>query len=62
MMTRGLPLLALIFISLPSRSIESPGLARSPSFATWPRTLILPAAIHASIARREPKPAAESSF
>src|SRR5260221_614217 len=61
-MTRGLPLCPLIFISFPSRTIKSPGLARSPSFATWPRTITLPAVIHVSISRREPKPAAASNF
>src|SRR5579862_7423477 len=61
-MTRGLVLLALIFISLPSRRIRSPGLARSPSFAVWPRTVTRPAVIQVSISLREPKPAAASSL
>src|SRR5258706_14725123 len=61
-MTRGLPLPPLICISFPSRTIESPGLARSSSFVTWPRTITLPAVIHVSISRREPKPAAASNF
>src|SRR5512132_512993 len=61
-MTRGALRCALTLISLPSRRIESPGLARSPSFATWPRTVTRPAEIQPSISLREPKPAAASSF
>src|SRR6185295_11255986 len=61
-MTRAAPLLPLIFISLPSSSIKSPGAARSPSFATRPRTMTRPAVIQVSICLREPKPAAASSF
>src|SRR5512139_4324504 len=47
---------------LPSRRTVSPGSARSPSFATCPRTVTRPALIQVSISRREPKPAAASSF
>src|SRR6185503_4836494 len=61
-MTRGAPLFALILISFPSSRIKSPGPARSPSFAVWPRTITLPAVIQVSISLREPKPAAASSF
>src|SRR6187401_2920208 len=61
-MTLGWDLDALVFTGLPSRRISSPGCALSPSFATWPRTLTRPALIQVSISRREPKPAAASSF
>src|SRR6185436_19591221 len=61
-MTRGAPLFALICTSLPSRRTTSPGLARSPSFATCPRTVTRPAVIQVSISRRDPNPAAASSF
>src|SRR5260370_1076349 len=61
-MTRGAPLLAAILISFPSSRIESPGLARSPSFATLPRTVTRPAVIQVSISRRDPNPAAASNF
>src|SRR5688572_27528123 len=48
--------------TLPSSSIAAPGTARSPRVATRPWIVMRPAAIHASISRREPKPAAASSF
>src|SRR5690242_9986458 len=46
----------------PSSESASPGRARSPSFATRPPTVTRPAAIQDSISRREPRPAAASSF
>src|SRR5687767_11543727 len=46
----------------PSTTIESDGPARSPSLASWPLTVTRPAAIQVSISRREPSPAAASSF
>src|SRR5436190_19584017 len=61
-MTRALPLPAPSLTSLPSRKTGSPAPARSPSLATWPRTVTRPALIQVSISRREPKPAAASSF
>src|SRR5581483_7809951 len=48
--------------AFPSTRTSSPGAARSPSFATRPRTETRPAAIQDSISRREPSPAAASSF
>ena len=42
--------------------MESEALARSPSFATFPLSVTRPASIHVSISRREPRPAAASSF
>src|ERR1044071_3230816 len=47
---------------LPSRVIWSEGFARSPSFETFPETAMRPASIQVSISRREPRPAAASSF
>src|SRR5688572_18412616 len=46
----------------PSRATRSEGRARSPSLATRPLTLTRPASIQASMPRREPSPAAASSF
>src|SRR6185436_2281929 len=40
----------------------SEGRARAPNFAIFPETAIRPAAIQVSISRREPRPAAASSF
>jgi hypothetical protein len=51
-----------IAIGFPSSSMESDGPARSPSLARRPFTLIRPAEIQISISRREPRPAAASSF
>jgi hypothetical protein len=48
--------------ALPSTAMESRGEALSPSLATWPLTVTRPAAIQVSISRREPRPAAASSF
>src|SRR5204863_1188975 len=42
--------------------MASPGAARSPSLATRPATVTRPAAIHDSISRRDPRPAAASTF
>src|SRR3970282_1747583 len=60
--TRGRAPAALRASGLPSSSIRSPVPARSPSRAGAPFRLTRPAAIQASICRREPWPAAASSF
>src|SRR5258708_25964788 len=46
----------------PSTATSSPGSARSPSLATRPPTVTRPASIQDSMVRREPRPAAASSF
>src|SRR3954470_7636379 len=46
----------------PSTVMSSPGAARSPSLATRPARVTRPAAIHDSISRRDPRPAAASTF
>src|SRR5919201_1579768 len=61
MRSRPLPLAARS-TGRPSTATASPGAARSPSLATRPRTVTRPASIHDSISRREPRPAAASSF
>src|SRR3954471_12667657 len=48
--------------ALPSTAIWSPAPARSPSLATAPLTVMRPASIQDSISRREPRPAAGSTF
>src|SRR5262245_31378025 len=49
-------------MGFPSTATVSEGPARSPSLATFPLTVIRPAAIQTSISRRDPRPAAASSF
>lgn len=46
----------------PSSARTSNAVARSPSLAVWPFTDRRPASIQPSISRREPRPAAASSF
>src|SRR5438874_1430577 len=46
----------------PSTVMSSAPVARSPSLATRPLTVTRPASIQDSISRREPRPAAASSF
>src|SRR5947207_13871200 len=46
----------------PSTVMAAPGAARSPGLATRPATVTRPAAIHDSISRRDPRPAAASTF
>src|SRR6185369_16162988 len=48
--------------TFPSTAMESEIRARSPSLATRPPSVTLPASIQPSICRREPRPAAASSF
>src|SRR4051795_8420369 len=54
--------LAASWRPLPSTAIWSPAPARSPSLATAPLTVMRPASIQDSISRREPRPAAASTF
>src|SRR5258706_1174911 len=51
-----------LLMGRPSTVISSPALARSPSLASLPATVTRPASIQVSISRREPRPAAASSF
>ena len=60
--TRGRAFAGLSSSGLPSSSSVAPGAARSPSWTGRPCEVMRPAAIHVSISRREPKPAAASSF
>src|SRR5213083_139231 len=54
--------LAVSLTGRPSTAISSPTVARSPSLAARPPTVTRPASIQDSISRREPRPAAASSF
>src|SRR5436309_2654444 len=54
--------LAVSLTGRPSTAISSPTAARSPSLAARPPTVTRPASIQDSISRREPRPAAASSF